>query len=386
MSGPSIIDVPWIGAVDLAGRWQRVSARQILSDPGAWGALHENYPMRTVAAWRLVTALHLAATSTGANIGDYADQWYERLAIRGVPRPFGQHPDLAEVLAYKREKGEGRMVELDPLRASGNAPLLWDHTTADQDPPYSEAEAVAAMLLLATAGAGGTSSGMLRVHPKTQKLVSEKFRFPAPGPHMADIAVIPYAGTVKTVLEAITQHFRPDEHDRPAWEWPEDVFEPVRVATVKTPAGVLEWLTWPTRAVWIDWDGPTAIGAVSTPGWKADPQWARAEHDPFALPDTNPKRLGGVVQEFSLGAAARELRAWHMQTTTSEPTATTGKKKSPTVRPLPPHFNQMRHDGLLRLHLLAQQSSQKTQINGHEFEDLIFTALNEPLVGEEAAT
>lgn len=379
MSAPSIIDVPWIGAVDLAGRWQRASARQILADPGAWGALHEDYPMRTVAAWRLITALHLAAASTGTSIGDYADKWHERLAIRDVPRPFGQHPDLAEVLDHKREKGEGRMVELDPLRASGNAPLLWDHTTADQDPHYSEAEAVTVLLTVAAAGGGGMGTGLPGV----------KHRSLPAGMYMSAGAVIPYATTVKTVLEAITNHFPPTEHDRPAWEWPEEVFEPVRVKTVKTPAGVLEGLTWPTRAVLIDWNGPTAIGAVSTPGWKPDPEWARAEHDPFALPGDNPKRPGGVVAALGVRRAARELRAWHRHTTEDGCTIADScccadiYDELPPMRPLPPHFNEMRHTGPLRLRLVGQHSTQETQINGHELEDLDFTRHNEQSVRKE---
>lgn len=340
-------DLAWIGAIDHDATWHQASIRQILTDPHRWACLHDPYPMRTVAAWRAVAAFAIASAESG--IDDYCQRWADRLDLREGPVPFTQQRPLAEVLERKVDAGEATMASIDPTRASGNAALLWDHTRAGDRPAYTPAEALAAM------AQSGIVCGSGRATPAERGAYASG----AAGAHNDRVAAIPmhYVGSY---LEALVERYAPAEGDRPFWEWAPDRYQPPKSKTVRTPAGVLEWLTWPSRSFLLDWDGNRATGAVATPGWVPAPDWPRVDHDPFALPSTNPDH--GPDRPMHLSQMHHAERLTDVAADAEEPDR--------QQLPLPAHVQAWRRAGGTRMRLIAQHTTQSTQIDGHRIVDI----------------
>lgn len=344
-------DLAWIGAIDHDAVWHQVSIRQILNDPQRWVCLHDPYPMRTVAAWRMVAAFALASVEDG--IDDYCQRWADRLDLRQGPVPFAQHRSLAEVLERKTEAGQATMAGIDPRRASGNAALLWDHTRAEDRPAYTPAEAVAAMAQTAIVCGSG------RATPAEPGAYASG----AAGAYNDRVAIVPMH-CLGAYLETLVAHYAPAAGDRPVWEWATGRYQPPKrspkVEPVRTPAGVLEWLTWPARSFLLDWEGDWATGVVMTPGWAPDPDWPRVLHDPFVLPSTNQSH--GPDRPMHLSQMHHAVRLTDVAADAEDP--------DQQQLPLPAHIEAWRQAGGTRMRLIAQHTTQSTQIDGHRVIDI----------------
>lgn len=246
MTAFDLVTEPWIPVVDSDGTPREVGLRDALVNSHRWRGFGEVSPLTEVALLRLLLAVvHRALRGPRSvdeavellergqfdseMIDDYLSRWQDRLDLFHERHPFLQVPDMP---------GERPLpwTKLVHERASGNNPTLFDHTTDDNPPPATPAEAARALVTHLTFVPGG----LIR-------------RYDAPsgaGAPLATAAAFMPQGT--TLFETLVLHLVPydAEGDEPAWER-----EPYRLGDLKGGGlqapltGRTRIYTWCSRAI-----------------------------------------------------------------------------------------------------------------------------------------
>lgn len=275
----AVREVPWVAVLDESNTVQHRTPYDVLTHAASMRGLADADPMYRVVTLRFLTALNLAATRAGG-LDTYLDQWDHRFYLRDPHHPFMQHSDLAQTLD-EEGSAPNSLARIDWRRATGNTPLLWDHTRTDTQLRMSPAEAVLALLWSTGAGTGGpaTRSRLGKTHSTATHTPNS--------PAAAYCQAIAWGAALADTLAAIEAATSTNDQDKPVWERT----DPLVLSTVPKPGdpytrpepdGPLAWLTWPARQHLLAWAGDTATGAVTVPGWYTPTDWnGRLQLDPL---------------------------------------------------------------------------------------------------------
>jgi CRISPR system Cascade subunit CasA len=237
---------PWIPVLDVAGGRRLVGIRDALCDAHRIERISPVSPLAEVALHRLILAiLHRALDGPSHTvkavelyesgqlprnrIEDYLNAWKHRFNLFDPRYPFFQVPDLPDDSPLPWTK-------LLPECASGHNPTLFDHTTDDNPPLVSPAEAAVALIVHQSFAPGGLI--------KRLGVTSGKA-----GPLASAAVFLPQGATLfETLLLNLTPY--DGAGDEPIWERP-----PYRTRDVEGGraqamlSGRTRIYTWMSRAV-----------------------------------------------------------------------------------------------------------------------------------------
>ncbi len=245
----NLIDEPWIPCLTLHHSPIELGLREVLVRAHELQAIHAESPLIVASLYRLLLAvLHRVVDGPrsarewaglwrqGAwevqRVDRYLERWRHRFDLFHPEWPFYQWANGAN-----RDK---TVMDLLPEIASGNNATLFDHHTEDADLAFSPAEAARALLFIQScslAGGSGLSPGESRDAPWARGVV-----FLLEGESLFEtlaLNLLPYRDMPERGIQN-------DAEDRPIWET-DHPLQPPR----EHPLGYLDYLTWPTRSVWL---------------------------------------------------------------------------------------------------------------------------------------
>ncbi|WP_418154141.1 type I-E CRISPR-associated protein Cse1/CasA [Actinoalloteichus caeruleus] len=266
---------PWIPVVDLTGAHQEWGLEEALARAHEARRVVGDSPTTTAALHRLVLAF--AHRVYGPRSLDRWQEYWEKRAV-GLPRdplvdyllehrekfdlfhphrPFFQCPAL-------RECPPATAAKLVPYRSVGSNVTLFDKTLATDRPTLAPAEAARWLVTLQAYDPGGLKTPA----PGGKDKSSER----APANHFGCV-LVEGATLLETLLLNLLIYDADRSHtsvslrpDRPVWEDEEPVSpEPDK----RSPLGLTDLLTWPSRRVLLTADPGTdwaVTGVVITPG------------------------------------------------------------------------------------------------------------------------
>lgn len=246
MKSFNLIDKEWIPCLFLNGESRNLSLRETLADGANIRELYSPSPLITASIQRLLQAvlwrvfriegltdwkaLWRAGAFDATLLDLYLDQWHERFDLLHPERPFYQMSrlNLAKRTPLKRIGWEF---------AAGNNGTLFDHSSDDDRPVIDPADAArwvtATQCFAASAGRGELGQLHTKDSPWSRGAVIFLL-----GDNLFQTLSL-------NLLGLIREDFGQTEDDIPVWEKRED-WEP---AYDLTPAGILEYLTWQSRAI-----------------------------------------------------------------------------------------------------------------------------------------
>lgn len=294
----NLIDEPWIPCLRHDGSVEVLGLRDTLVHAHEIRTVIGETPPITAALFRLLLAvvhrvvsgpngtrdwesLWVAGKWNGEQVDAYLMRWYERFYLFHPEHPF-----------YQRRAGSSKekpVSVLFPDKASGNNATLFDHSTDATDIGTTPDRAARALLFVQTASFAGGSG--LAPRNSSDAPWGRGIVFLMEGDSLFETLM----------LNLLPKDLQPKiatkngDKDRPVWE-AEDPFSPIRIA----PLGYLDYLTWPTRAVWLipeESDGKLVVKKVLTgPGLKIESDI----RDPFHHYRKDEKR-GYLVLRFKEG-------------------------------------------------------------------------------------
>ena len=240
----NLLDEKWVPCVMTSGEARDLSLRNALVEADQLRELFDASPLVTAAIHRLLLAVlwrvfplrGLAQWKTlwqsrrfdAAKLDAYFDRWRERFDLLHPEKPFYQLGDLT-------------LSRRTPLKrlgwefAAGNNGTLFDHSSDDDRPAIPSK--VAARWIVAThcfAASGGKSE---TIHTKDSPL-SRGAVILMQGENLFETLSL-------NLLNLLRTDFPQSDEDLPAWEKAAD-WEPQHD---QTPDGMLEYLTWQSRAI-----------------------------------------------------------------------------------------------------------------------------------------
>lgn len=259
----NLIDHPFLPCTALEGTSGLCSLRDVLLHAHTLAELHDESPLVTVAAHRLLlailhrcyqgpkrasdrVALWKAARFDADRINDYLDKWHDRFDLFHEQHPFYQ------TVGFTTNDPSG-INRLAQELSRGNNAALFDHTT--DDPPPALTPAHAARVLIAEqafAVGGGKSETGNTTH----------------APLVAGAVVLARGNTLFETLWLNLTVFSDREpvaslrEDAPVWER-----DPVAPHTLPSrPRGYLDYLTWQSRTLRLhpeEAEGKVVVSRVS---------------------------------------------------------------------------------------------------------------------------
>lgn len=288
----NLLDEPWIPVRDMSGRTQLVGLRSALLESERWLEMKDPSPLVTASLLRLLLAVVQRAigrlkgpdawrshwergTWNVEAVRDYLEQEKDHFDLFHPARPFFQIPDLGIP--------EPQWVPVTNLGlefASGNNDTLFDHSHDDRQIAWP-ADMVARYLvsLQSFALGGGKSSG-------SKRFGSHPYRSHAPcvgrvlvflrGKNLFQTLTLNLVSSPNQCLTAGES----DETDRPFWE-----IDPDQIAAPGTRSirGVLDYLTWSSRAVLLHPDPKGRVARIEMTSLHALPARELGWRDPWAL-------------------------------------------------------------------------------------------------------
>jgi CRISPR system Cascade subunit CasA len=272
----NLLDEEWIPVVMAGGEPRELSLRDALveadraqelfdASPLVTAALHRLllavlwrvFPLRSLAEWK---TLWQALRFDAAKLDAYFDQWRERFDLLHPEKPFYQLSALAL----------GKRTPLKRLGwefAAGNNGTLFDHSS-DDDRPAVEPQ-VAARWVVATHCFAASAGKSETIHTKDSPW-SRGAAILMQGDNLFETLSL-------NLLNLLRTDFPQFGDDLPAWE-KDAVWQPQHD---QTPDGLLEYLTWQSRAIKLlpDENGDLrechfAQGRAIREDFKAEPMYA----------------------------------------------------------------------------------------------------------------
>lgn len=215
----NVIDEPWLAVRAPDGTVSRVGLREALVNAHRHAGLAEASPPNLVALHRMLLALlNRALVRDGVAweprtwwekglpekaIVEYLEDWRERFWVFHPEHPFMQVAALQDEPETKDQRKPWTVLALD--RATGNTPLVFDHTQ-DDVPPLADTGTVLRNLI-----------GLLQCTPGS--LVRILRHSDKAGPLADTAAILPQGGNLcRTLLLAL--HRTGGANDLPTWEQP----------------------------------------------------------------------------------------------------------------------------------------------------------------------
>jgi CRISPR system Cascade subunit CasA len=243
---------PWIAVTDLAGRPRMAGLREVFLSAHELRVVVDSSPLVVAALMRYLVAfghrivggpIDEAAWATLRDVGRfepdaverYLDTVGDRLDLFDATHPFGQVTGLAE-----RAKELASLARLVPERPGADKPVFFEHRLpAGGASPAEAARALVAWQTFALARAQAQWPG-------------EPFRAAKDAPTARYAIIMVAAPTLYATLIANLEAYDPANglpagstaRDRPAWER-----EPLTGPGARRPDGLLDLLTWRSRAV-----------------------------------------------------------------------------------------------------------------------------------------
>jgi CRISPR system Cascade subunit CasA len=183
------------------------------------------FPLRSLAEWK---TLWQARRFDASKLDAYFDQWKERFDLLHPEKPFYQ---LGNLTLSKRTP----LKRLGWEFAAGNNGTLFDHSS-DDDRPAIEPK-VAARWLVATHCFAASAGKSETIHTKDSPW-SRGAAILMQGDNLFETLSL-------NLLNLLRTDFRQSGNDLPAWE-KDSVWQPQHD---QTPDGMLEYLTWQSRAI-----------------------------------------------------------------------------------------------------------------------------------------
>ncbi|MCR4392388.1 MAG: type I-E CRISPR-associated protein Cse1/CasA [Candidatus Acetothermia bacterium] len=287
----NLVEEPWIPVLR-GGRVVEVGIREALLEAPSIARIETPSPLEEAALHRLLLALlHRALKGPRrpedvldwwraggfpkAHIQDYLERHRDRFFLFHPQAPFLQVADLPA-------KNPLPWSKLLPELASGNNPTLFDHTTEENVPKASYAQAARALLVHQTFALGG----LLRRHG-----VGSAKDAPVARPAL----FLPTGGNL---LEALLLNLVPytPEDDAPIWEVPPLRLGDLEGAKTEWPlSGRTRVYTWPSRGVRLLDEGDGVRHMAYGPGVEPLEAFYR---DPMVAQRLDP-RGGSVVLRLS---------------------------------------------------------------------------------------
>lgn len=265
-----LIDEPWIPVTYTGEPLARdVSLRQLFRDAHRIDDLAEASPLAAAALYRLLLAilhrvfgpkddqawaeLYRAGQFDAPAIEAYLDRWHDRFDLFHPDHPFYQTPGLPASLATS-------IARLGHEFASGNNPVLFDHSVDGIPRPVGPALAARLLLAHQAFAVGGLISRLPGEHPSAE------------AGHLVKSAVLTlrggslYESLVLNLVRYDGAAERPfpfdPANDLPAWE------QGARVTfSRREPRGYIDWLTWQARRILLlPVEGSTLVDRVIVMG------------------------------------------------------------------------------------------------------------------------
>lgn len=240
----NLLDEKWIPRVIASGEARELSLRDALVEADQSRELFDASPLVTAALHRLLLALlwrvfplrSLAEWKTlwqskrfdAARLDAYFDQWRERFDLLHLERPFYQ---LGALTLDKRTP----LKRLGWEFAAGNNGTLFDHSSDDDRPAIEPA--VAARWIVATHCFAASAGKSETIHTKDSPW-SRGAAILMQGDNLFETLSL-------NLLNLLRTDFPQSSDDLPAWE-KDAVWQPQHD---QTPDGMLEYLTWQSRAI-----------------------------------------------------------------------------------------------------------------------------------------
>ncbi|MEU9406620.1 type I-E CRISPR-associated protein Cse1/CasA [Streptomyces sp. NPDC048281] len=276
--GFNLLTEAWLPAVRVDGARQEISLAQALGEAAAYRRLAGSTPTMTAALHRLLLAvahrvyqpLDAARWAQlwqakadgglpGAELAAYQEKWHSRFDLFDPQTPFFQCPAL--------DNTPGSTAKLVAGWATGSNRTLFDHTTADQRPLLSAAQAARWLVTVQAYDTSGTKQPY-RKERTAEGGLGNRFG-----------CVLVEGASLHETLLLNMQRYQPDHElparttgrDRPVWEADQP---PDPEPDARTPLGWTDLLTWPSRRILLSTttsSGTTEVnGVVLTPGTRLE--------------------------------------------------------------------------------------------------------------------
>ncbi len=297
----NLVDEPWIPCLRLDGSVEVMGLREALTQSHEIRSLVGDTPPITAVLYRLLLAivhrvvdgpknssewdrLWSAGKLDSDRVNEYLSQWHERFYLFHPEHPFYHRQSSAS-----KEKP---VSVLFPDMASGNNATLFDHSTDAADVALTPSRAARALLFVQIASFAGGSG--LAPRNSSDAPWSRGMVFLMEGDTLFETLMLNLLPRDMVKNKAKISPAGTGE-DRPVWE-ADDPFHPLRSA----PLGYLDYLTWPTRAIWLipeeANEGVVVRKVLMGPGLKVETDI----RDPFHHYRIDEKR-GALVLRFREG-------------------------------------------------------------------------------------
>jgi len=251
----NLVEEPWIPVLK-DGRVVEVGIEEALLRAHQFTRIETPSPLEEAAAHRLVLAvLHRALMGPKDKwealewwkegrfpedpIRAYLEEYQDRFFLFHPEAPFLQVADLPDTPIPKENPGPRPWTTLLPERSSGNNPTLFDHTTEEDVPKATYAQAARALLVHQTFALEGTLQ-RFGVHSAKRALLAGAAFFLPTGENLFQTLL----------LNAVPYSSKEAREDAPVWEAPPLHLRDVREYRTKWPlSGRTRVYTWPSQGV-----------------------------------------------------------------------------------------------------------------------------------------
>lgn len=304
MNAFNLLDEPWVPVRLLDGQVRKVSLLELFGRAQEISALAETSPPNLVAIYRLLLAITHRALSAGNVqwrdkdraqwfqkglpadlIHAYLTSWRDRFWVFHPTHPFMQVAALNEIDETKDKTKPWTQLALDS--ASGNTPVVFDHSVDTDSRPIPTALAVRHLLGFLQFTPGGLVK-TIRGSDKAGALANTA-------------AVIPQGGNLSQTLCLCLHAYKPDQDDLPAWEAHAPQMTDL-MGEGRLPSGPNDRYTRQSRAVLLLADGD--------PAWVRDIRFAAGialADDPNATDPMACYRMGSMNMVRVTFTAGRAL-------------------------------------------------------------------------------
>lgn len=287
----SLLTEPWIPVVSKSLEYKNISLQDLFLNWDDLKTVQAANPPRTIALWRWLIAFVQWSIQGPASVNDWAALWNDqklgqrivekletvsdRLDLLDPDYPFGQCPALLE-----EANGKAPTTSAKLLLQDDNTGLLWSQYSQWRPAFLSYSEATQELLRLLCCDLGGTKSDAQNRSAQSGSCVMSR-------------VVMPLGTTVKQTILLNLHQYDPSNDipsrfsgtDNPLWQ------RPTIKKKVRSVTGLLDYLTFPNRRVFLTHNGDQVDGVYLYRGEELIGESVRVWDLWQAFKDDKPLRL-----------------------------------------------------------------------------------------------